>query len=105
MISGNFVLSAANIIHYIIQVYIIIIIVRSLLSWMGNIPPSQFTYILRRLTDPVFRFVHRRLPFTIIGGFDIAPIIIVLVLYFLDSFLTGVLVDYAMRLKLEGVKL
>lgn len=103
MIIGNILLPAATILHYLIQLYILIIIIRSVLTWMGNIPPSQFTYILRRLTDPVFRFVHRRVPFSVIGGIDISPIIIVLVLYFIDSFVYGVVTDYAMRLKMEAI--
>ncbi|MCP4157742.1 MAG: YggT family protein [bacterium] len=70
--------------HYLIHIYIYIIIIRSVISWIGNIPPNPFIMLLRRLTDPVFRFVHKHLPFTIIGGIDVSPIIIVMALYFLD---------------------
>lgn len=99
MILGNFLNAFAQLFHTVIQIYILIIIVRSVLSWMGNIPPNTFVMILRRLTDPVFRLVHRTLPFTIIGGIDISPIIIVIVLYFIDSFLTGVMLDFAATLR------
>lgn len=83
----------------LIQIYIIIIFVRSIISWMGNIPPNPFIMILRRLTDPVFRLVHRHLPFLIVGGFDISPILILVVLYFIDNFMTGVLLDFAATLR------
>jgi YggT family protein len=99
VILGNFLNAFAQLFHTVIQIYILIIIVRSILSWMGNIPPNTFVMILRRLTDPVFRLVHRTLPFTIIGGIDISPIIIVIVLYFIDSFLTGVMLDFAATLR------
>jgi YggT family protein len=99
VISGNFIRAFANLFHTIINVYIIIIIIRSIISWMGTIPPNPFIMLLRRLTDPVFRLVHRHLPFMIIGGFDISPIPIVLVLYFVDNFITGLLLDYAGTLR------
>jgi YggT family protein len=66
---------------------------------MGTIPPNPFIMMLRRLTDPVFRLVHRHLPFMVIGGIDISPIAIVLVLYFIDNFITGLLMDLAVTLK------
>ena len=83
----------------LIQIYIIIIIVRSIISWVGTIPPNPFIMILRRLTDPVFRLVHRHLPFLIVGGLDISPIVILVVLYFIDNFITGVMLDFAATLK------
>ena len=99
MISGNFVRALANLIHTIINVYIVIIIIRSIISWMGTIPPNPFIIMLRRLTDPVFRFVHRNLPFMVLGGIDVSPIAIVLVLYFIDNFITGFLLDLAVTLR------
>jgi YggT family protein len=95
MIIETFLRSFAHVFHMVIQLYILVIIVRAVMSWMGHIPPNTFTIILRRLTDPVFRFVHRVLPFTIIGGIDISPIIIIIALYFIDNFFTGLLLNFA----------
>ena len=98
MIAGNLLKTLAQLIHFLIQAYILIIIIRSVISWIGTIPRSQFTIILRKLTDPVFRLVHKWLPFTIIGGIDISPVIIVIALYFIDNFLTSVLMGYAAQM-------
>lgn len=95
MIINNFLWAFAQLFHTLIQIYIIIIIIRSVISWMGHIPPNRFIMILRRLTDPVFRLVHRHLPFLVVGGIDISPIVIVVVLYFIDNFFTGLLLDLA----------
>lgn len=95
MIIDNFLEAFAQLFHTLIQIYIIIIIIRSVISWMGHIPPNRFIMILRRLTDPVFRLVHRHLPFLVVGGIDISPIVIVIVLYFIDSFFTDLLLDLA----------
>jgi YggT family protein len=99
--TGNFFGALAQIIHFAIQVYIFIIIIRSVASWMGNVPPNPFFNLLKRLTDPVFRFVHRVLPYnvTIIGNIDISPIIIILALYLVDRLVTGLLTDYAIQFR------
>lgn len=102
MIPGHILRALAELLHVVIHVYIFIIIIRSVISWMGNIPPNTFTYILRRLTDPVFIWVHRKLPFTVIGGIDISPIIIIVALYFIDNVLYGILMGYASQLLIGG---
>ncbi len=102
MILGHFLKALAQIVHLAIQLYIVIVLVRSVLSWVGGIPPNTLTFILRRLTDPVFRLVHRYLPFAIVGNIDISPIIILMGLYLIDNFLTGVLMSYANNILIGG---
>jgi YggT family protein len=99
--TGNFVGALAQIIRFAIQVYIFIIIIRSVASWMGNVPPNPFFNLLKRLTDPVFRLVHRVLPYnvTVIGNIDISPFIIILALYLVDRLVTGLLSDYAIQFR------
>ncbi|MCP5050432.1 MAG: YggT family protein [bacterium] len=97
MILSNILKALIELIHMLLTIYMLIIIVRSVMSWMGNVPPNAFTYLLRRLTDPVFRWVHRHLPFTIIGGIDISPLFILMGLYFIDNVLMGILSDMAVK--------
>jgi len=99
--TANFFGALAQIIHFVIQVYIIIILIRSVASWMGNVPPNPFFILLKRLTDPVFRFVHRVLPYnvTIIGNVDISPIIIILGLYIVDRLVIELLLDVATQFR------
>lgn len=92
---GHFILAFSNLFSIVIQIFIFIIIVRSILSWAGPLPNNQFIYILRKITDPIFRYVHKVIPFSIIGGIDITPIIILFTLYFVDAFFSGVLNDFA----------
>ncbi len=98
MITANLVKALAQLIHMVLYVYSLIIIVRSLISWVGDIPPNAFTYALRRLTDPLFRFVHRYLPFTIVSGIDISPIIILITLYFIDNLVYSLLMNWSLSL-------
>lgn len=98
MISASFLRALAQIIHTLIQLYILVIIVRAVISWMGDIPPNPLVMVIIRLTDPLFRFLHRRMPFLIVGGIDISPMIIVFALYLLDSLVTGLILDFARTL-------
>ncbi|UCH95381.1 MAG: YggT family protein [Candidatus Aminicenantes bacterium] len=104
MITSNLFRLLADVFHTAIRIYILIIIVRAVISWMGNIPPNSFVQILRRLTDPVFRLVHRILPsnITVIGSIDISPIIIILALYLIDNLVTRLLLEFSYQLKLGG---
>ena len=101
MIGNHFLITLAQFIHWAIHIYIGIIIVRAVISWMGNIPPNPFIHLLRRLTDPVFRLVYRILPYnvTIIGNIDISPIIIIVALYLIDSLVSSLLAGYAVQLQ------
>jgi len=92
---GHFLHAFSKLLSMTIQIFIFIIIIRSILSWAGPLPYNQFMQILRKITDPVFRFVHKVIPFSIIGGIDISPILILLALYFIDTLISGVLRDYA----------
>ena len=80
MILNDLLKSLVQVFQLAIEIYIIIIVIRSIISWAGNIPPNNLTYFLRKITDPVFRIVHKYLPFTIIGGIDISPVIIIFTL-------------------------
>ncbi|MGE5341534.1 MAG: YggT family protein [Candidatus Omnitrophota bacterium] len=98
MIAFQLVRIIAKLFHTAINVYIIIIIVRSVISWMGNVPPNNLIYTLKRMTDPVFRFIHRHLPFTIVGGIDLSPIIVLIALYIIDNVVTNLLMRWADQL-------
>jgi YggT family protein len=102
VILGRFLQGLVQLIDIAIHAYIFIILIRAVISWMGNIPTNNFIILLRRITDPVFRFVHRYLPFTIIGGIDISPIFIVMFLYLIDVVVVSTLGDYARQFMIRG---
>ena len=74
-------------IHYVIQVYMMLIFVACVLSFIRPNPFGKFYKIVRAisaLTEPAFALVRRYLP-TTFGGFDLSPLLILLVLNFFDS--------------------
>ncbi|HMD45676.1 MAG TPA: YggT family protein [Acidimicrobiales bacterium] len=77
-------MSIAHIIAYLLELYVIILIVRALLSWVPVQPDSGFAKVvagLDRITEPVLRPVRRILPPIRAGGMgiDLSVLIVVIV--------------------------
>ena len=82
-----FIYAVVQLLHTVINVYIWIIIIAALLSFIRPDPHNQIVQIIYRLTEPAFDFVRRKLPFVVFSGVDLSPIVILLALQFLDVFM------------------
>ena len=100
---GNTLAALAKILHIVLTIYLWIIILRAVFSWVYLPSLYQAGRVLYRLTEPVLRPVRRLLPPAKLGGLDISPIIVALLIVFLDSLLVNSLALYAHRL-LRGVE-
>lgn len=72
--------------------YIWIIIIASFLSFVRPDPYNPIVQVLTRLTEPVFAFIRKKLPFVVMGGIDLSPLIIIFGLQFVDIIIRNVLV-------------
>lgn len=79
------VFSLAQLLHTIITVYIWIIIIAALFSFVRPDPNNQIVQIIYRLTDPVYQWIRSRFPFVVISNIDLSPVVIILALQFLDT--------------------
>lgn len=84
---GNFLQAIAVILNTVLTLYFWIVIVSAVLSWVSPDPYNPIVRIIYNLTEPVFNWVRRVLPFTLLGGIDLSPIIVLLVIQFLKIFL------------------
>src|SRR3989442_9777364 len=89
-VASNFVLALARLLELVINAYIWIIIIRALISWVNPDPHNPIVRFLYQITEPVLRPIRRRLP-TFQLGLDLSPLIVLLVIFFLQSFLVRVL--------------
>ena len=85
------------ILSYVLTIYIWIIIIRALLSWVNPDPYNPIVQILYRLTEPVLAPVRYRMPD--IGGIDASPIVVLLIIFFLQSFVVQSIFDLANMLR------
>ena len=92
-----FLESIATLLHSVIFIYILIIIVSSVLSWVNPDPYNPVVQIVKRLTEPVYQYIRHYIP-TTLQGIDFTPIILLVGLQFLDLFLVRVLYHFAEKL-------
>ena len=95
---GNFLAALAKILHVLLIIYMWVVIIRAVLSWIHVPSLYPVAVILHRLTEPVLRPLRRLIPPSKVGGIDITPMIVVLIILFVDSFLVKSLSLYAQQL-------
>jgi YggT family protein len=84
----------ANILNMVIGFYIWVVIIAALVSWVRPDPYNPIVQILYRLTEPVYAWLRRYIP-TNFGGLDIAPLILILGLQFIQMFFVKLLFQLA----------
>lgn len=101
-ILGNILWALAKILHGVIFIYTWIIIISAVLSWVRPDPYNPIVRTLRLLTEPLQWRVRKWLPFVYVSGLDLSPLVIILVLQFVDIALIQSLADLAVRLRVAG---
>jgi len=74
-----------------------IIIGRAVISWVNPDPYNPIVRFLNSVTEPVLYPIRRRLPISL-GGLDLSPILVILAIIFIQSFLVQSLLQLAVRL-------
>jgi YggT family protein len=92
------VFAIAKILDLGIDLYIIVIIVRTVLSWFNPNPYSPGMTFLIRVTEPVLYRLRRFLPLSGVG-LDLSPIIAIFGLMFIQYFLVASLYDLSATLR------
>ncbi|RUM50764.1 MAG: YggT family protein [Hydrogenothermus sp.] len=97
-ILANFLEAVARILDIALTVYMWIVIISALISWVNPDPYNPIVRFLRNATEPVYRKIRKYIP-TYFGGIDIAPLIVILIIVFLQIFLVNSLLGLAYKLK------
>ncbi|MDH3504411.1 MAG: YggT family protein [Nitrospirota bacterium] len=96
-IAGNVLQAIATILDTILWLYMWVIIIRALISWVNPDPWNPIVQFLDRVTEPVLSQIRRRVG---IGGmgFDFSPIIAILIIMFFQMAVVASLKDLALRI-------
>lgn len=84
----SLLIAFATIFISIISLYKWVVIISAILSWVQPDPYNPIVQILYRLTEPAYMFIRRYIP-TVIGGMDMAPLILIFALQFLEIFFSS----------------
>lgn len=87
---ANIIVGIGGIVHSLLTIYIWVIIIAALLSWVRPDPYNPIVQFLTRITTPAYHLVRRMMP-TTFNGIDLAPLIIIIALQVIDIVLITVL--------------
>src|SRR6185437_6147499 len=98
--SGVFMRAILDVILLILQLYTYVIIVVAVLSWLVafNVINVYNEFVrsiwtaLNALTEPLLRPIRQILPS--MGGIDISPVILIILIYFIEDIITRYIYPY-----------
>ncbi len=94
---GNLFHAVAFILDSILSIYMWIIIISALISWVNPDPYNPIVRFLHTVTDPVLRPVRKLLGMAM--GVDISPLIVILIIMFIKHFIIASLFDIASKMR------
>jgi YggT family protein len=96
-IFGNLIGAVAGVLDIVLSIYMWIVIIAALITWVNPDPYNPVVRFLYSVTEPVFSFVRRSLPLPT-TGLDFTPVIVLLAIVFLQQFLVKTLQQIAANL-------
>lgn len=94
---SNLLIAIAEIINILLTILYWLIIIRAIISWVNPDPFNPIVQFLYNTTEPILTPLRRVTPR--IGMFDISPLLAILIIFFLKSFIVKTLFDLAMHLR------
>lgn len=99
MFLGTFLNACAVILSMLIDLYIWVIVIAALVSWVRADPYNPIVQVLNRLTQPLYAKLRNIMP-TTISGIDLSPLIVAVILKFIDLSFVSMLAQYSQTLKI-----
>ncbi len=94
---GNFLEAVATVLNMVLVIYMWVIIARAVLSWVSPDPYNPIVRFIHNVTEPVLYRIRSKIPVSI-GGIDFSPILVILLIIFLQRFVIQSIAQYARSL-------
>ena len=98
-VMGNLLIAAAKVVNMILNLVFWLIFIRALISWVNPDPYNSIVQFLYRTTEPILEPIRRFLPRL---PLDFSPVIVILVIIFLQTFLVQSLQDMGYRMRVQN---
>ncbi len=93
---GYLLQALAGVVHVLLMAVIFVGIARAVLSWVSPDPYNPIVRVIIQLSEPLLYPIRSRLP--VLGGIDFSPMLLILVIVFLDDFLVPSLQRIALNM-------
>ena len=94
---GNLLMAIATILDTVLSIYMWIVIIAALITWVNPDPYNPIVRFLRAVTEPVFGRIRRIIGYGM--GIDFSPMVVILGILFVKYFVIASLRDVAIRLR------
>jgi YggT family protein len=86
-IVNNFFTALGSVVYYALELYMYVVIARALISWVNPDPWNPIVQFLEKVTEPALAPLRRMIGWRL--GVDVSPIILILIIIFLQKFLVS----------------
>ncbi|MEE9252879.1 MAG: YggT family protein [Thermodesulfobacteriota bacterium] len=94
---GNLIIAVGRALDMLMYVYIWVIIIRALISWVNPDPYNPIVRFLFKVTEPVMSRIRKYIP--PISGIDLSPIIVIVAIFFVQQLFIQSLIEYGIAMK------
>lgn len=91
-------MALVSVLDLVITIYIGIVIIRAVISWVQPNPYNPIVQFLHAVTEPLLAPIRYYLLRAMPVGIDLSPMVLILVLVLIQRFSIPTLVELAMRL-------
>ncbi|HKY73327.1 MAG TPA: YggT family protein [Nitrospira sp.] len=82
---NNFFTALGSVVYYALELYMYVVIARALISWVNPDPWNPIVQFLEKVTEPALAPLRRMIGWRL--GVDVSPIILILIIIFLQKFI------------------
>jgi YggT family protein len=90
---SNFFTALGSVVYYVLELYMYVVIARALISWVNPDPWNPIVQFLEKVTEPALAPLRRMIGWRM--GIDVSPIILILIILFLQKFIVPSLFQMA----------
>lgn len=92
----NILLAVGNVLGTLLDLYCWIVIIAAVITWVRPDPYNPIVRALRLLTEPVFYYVRKWMPFTYRSGLDFSPVVVLLAIQLVNLIVVKSLIQFAL---------
>jgi YggT family protein len=90
--AGVLLIKLISLVSWLLGIYIWVVIIRAVLSWVHPDPYNPVVRFITNLVDPVTYRISRIIP-TRVGMVDLSPLILIVIIQLIQSYVLPVLIS------------
>lgn len=98
IILGNLLIGIGQVLGMFVSAFNLLVLGRVIISWVNADPYNPIVRFLTTATEPPLRIVRRYMP-KFNSPIDFSPLVLLLILYFLNIFVGATLIDFGVAMK------